>query len=121
MEVGLFSFLAFFTCRMCWRYKVTAKTRGRKMSKKMKCAYSALKVSDAVDAAIGKFQIIVIAIGLVSCAAMYFRLVNPMVVLVSFAVLAVIALLVSFIGIGAQIAIKALGYSEVDLERMGLA
>ena len=91
------------------------------MSKKMKCAYGALKVSDAVDAAIGKFQIMVIATGLMSCAAMYFELVNPIVVLVSFAVISVIALLVSFMGIGAQIAIKALGYSEMELERMGLA
>ena len=90
------------------------------MSKKMKRAYSALRVSDAVDAAIGKIQIIVIAIGIMSCAAMYFGLVSPMVVLVMFAVLAVIALLVSFMGIGAQIAIKALGYTEIELERMGI-
>ena len=99
----------------------TTKNEERKMSKKMKCAYGALKVSDAVDAAIGKFQNIVIAIGIVSCVAMCFGLVNPMVVLASFAVIAVIALLISFMGIGAKIAIKALGYSEVDLERMGLA
>lgn len=91
------------------------------MSKKMSAAYKALKVSDAVDAFINRFQISVIVVGLLAVAAMYLGVINPMIVLVSFAVLAVVAVLVAFMGVGAQIAIKALGFSEVDLERMGLA
>lgn len=91
------------------------------MSKKMSAAYKALKVSDAVDAFINRFQISVIVVGLLAVAAMYLGVINPMIVLVAFAVLAVVAVLVAFMGVGAQIAIKALGFSEVDLERMGLA
>lgn len=91
------------------------------MSKKMSAAYKALKVSDAVDAFMNRFQISVIVVGLLAVAAMYLGVINPMIVLVSFAVLAVVAVLVAFMGVGAQIAIKALGFSEVDLERMGLA
>ena len=91
------------------------------MSKKMSAAYKALKVSDAVDAFINRFQISVIVVGLLAVSAMYLGVINPMIVLVAFAVLAVVAVLVAFMGVGAQIAIKALGFSEVDLERMGLA
>lgn len=101
--------------------KAATTKKEKEMSKKMSAAYKALKVSDAVDAFVNKFQIAVIAIGLLSVAAMYFGIINPIVVIVAFAVLAVVAVFIAFIGVGAQIAIKALGYTEIDLERIGLA
>ena len=91
------------------------------MSKKMSVAYKALKLSDAVDAAIDRFQIIVIAIGAIMCAGMYLELINPIAVMVSFLVLSVVALAMSIMGVGSIITMKALGFSEVELEHMGLA
>lgn len=90
------------------------------MSKRIRCAYMALKAKDMADAAMGKLPsaivescILIAGFSLLGC--------NPIICLYVMAVLAAASVAVVSIFISSAFIIRILGYTEVVLERLALA
>lgn len=90
------------------------------MSKSMKWAYRALKVRDMADAAMAKLPAAILETGLFLAGWLLLGG-GPVVGLYVMAGLAAVALALITVFLAATCTMRLLGYTEVALERLGLA
>ena len=87
------------------------------MNSKLKWAYKALRVGDAVDAALDLAPKTIIWSGLAMITWMAVGL-NPVPCMFIFLSMAIVLALLEFVELASYIIVRALGFSEEELERM---
>lgn len=90
------------------------------MNSKMKWAYKALRIGDAVDAALEMAPKVIIWSGIAMILWLAVGL-DPIVCMVTYASMACLFLLLVIVDIATYVTVRLLGFDEEELERLALA